>query len=541
MNSDKKNAYFIVTVLFLIACFCLNYKSVKDVNWGYNIDSYRDIGNIQTLVSDEYGKDPSYLGEYIWYNPLVNWIEAQIVKVSGLPVPVVLSKSGVFLNFFAPVCFFIMLFYLFNVSIAFAATTGFLFFTINDLPGWAVATYSPWLYPSTFSQAFFYIGIILLYRAFLTEKMIWFVSFGILTGICFLSHTAPAFLLVLMMLIFTLPFSAQLLWDKDYKALSGYFSKRVIAGLLFILFSLPFTYFIVGKYKLQMINTITFEYYDPYFTWFTFFHLLRINLSVSFFIAVIGFFYFQRKIENGYPKKIINCWLLLSVVFYIYTSIASVVGLKLKIHLPGIVPVHHFFFYLKGVQAVFYGFGLVFLFFDGIKWLLKRINREQTRFYNSYSNYFAWFVLVIVTLNFPSYSRHYDLTDIDPKVTSFNNQPGLLEAYKWIMNNTSINDVFVCERDLSDFPLLASGRKMVAVSPTFSNAYLDYNKRDIDRNFILSAIKSPGAEEAFRILNEYKVSYILLKNSDALKAKYIQLYFPVKTFQGTEISIYKRN
>ena len=71
--------------------------------------------------------------------------------------------------------------------------------------------------------------------------------------------------------------------SKDYKTMIAYLVKRNEAALLFIIFSLPFTYYVVGKYHLHMINTITYEYYDPLFTWFTFFHLIKINLSVSFY------------------------------------------------------------------------------------------------------------------------------------------------------------------------------------------------------------------------------------------------------------------
>jgi hypothetical protein len=215
-------------------------------------------------------------------------------------------------------------------------------------------------------------------------------------------------------------------------------------------------------------------------------------------------------------------------------------GLKYHIHLPGVVPVHHFFFYLKGIQAVMYGFGLYYLFFDGIKWLMKKLNANDSSLKYLNSKYFPWLLFVIVLINYPSYATHKDLTDIDRQTLEINKEPGRFETYHWILQNTDINDVFLGVRDLCDFPVLATGRKMVAVSATFSNAYLDFDKRNNDRIFLLDALKKNKTPQTEKLLDSYSIKYLVIKNSELPFCFFLDDYFPEKVFAGSSISIFKR-
>ncbi|MBL0340676.1 MAG: hypothetical protein IPP71_06990 [Bacteroidetes bacterium] len=150
-GQDKIGVAVVVIVLMTLA-FVQCYKTAHDLTWTVEADFDRDQSFVQGTLDGNFGKDPSYRNEYLWYNPLVFLIETAIVKITGLPVNIVLARAGIYLNLFAPLAFAFMTFYFFGSKVMLAALAGFLFFTTGNLWGWSAATYSPWLYPVSFMQ-----------------------------------------------------------------------------------------------------------------------------------------------------------------------------------------------------------------------------------------------------------------------------------------------------------------------------------------------------------------------------------------------------
>ena len=64
---------------------------------------------------------------------------------------------------------------------------------------------------------------------------------------------------------------------------------------------------------------------------------------------------------------------------------------------------------------------------------------------------------------------------------------------------------------------MASGRKMVSTTFTFSNPFVDFEQREKDRNRMLSYLATglPGSDK--QLFTKYQVSYILLSSSEAQK------------------------
>ncbi|HEX4850337.1 MAG TPA: hypothetical protein VFV08_05995, partial [Puia sp.] len=197
---QKNRIYFIIAFVVLIfIAFFQCYNITKDLIWAAEPDFDRDISYVQSVLDGQFGKDPSYSGAYLWYNPLLFSIETIIVKITGLPIHLVVTRAGIYLNLLGPVFFVIMMVILFDYRVALAALLSYLFLSAGDIPGWAVATYSPWLYPVNFAQFLFYQSIIFCYFAFARERYIWFIILGTTIGACFLGHTAPAVLIILIM------------------------------------------------------------------------------------------------------------------------------------------------------------------------------------------------------------------------------------------------------------------------------------------------------------------------------------------------------
>ena len=95
----KNHAGYILAIIILLAiAFFQCYRTTYDLHWAYDTDFSRDMAFIQNSLDGHFGKDPNYMGEYLWYNPLLFSIETAIVRISGLPINVVVTQAGAYLN-----------------------------------------------------------------------------------------------------------------------------------------------------------------------------------------------------------------------------------------------------------------------------------------------------------------------------------------------------------------------------------------------------------------------------------------------------------
>jgi hypothetical protein len=73
--------------------------------------------------------------------------------------------------------------------------------------------------------------------------------------------------------------------------------------------------------------------------------------------------------------------------------------------------------------------------------------------------------------------------------------------------------------------VMATGRKMVSIENTFSNPYVDYEKREADRNNMLLFLKTSRPDSARKLFFDYKVNIILLSNKEFENLKF-PLFLP---------------
>ncbi|MEO8151128.1 MAG: hypothetical protein ABI723_26085 [Bacteroidia bacterium] len=530
--------YWLLLFVFLGAAFVQGYNAVKDLNWGYDYDSNRDMAFANSMLDNEYGEDPSYLNEYIWYNPLVTVIESAIVKCSNFPLNIVISRAGAFLNLLAPLAFFLMMSIWFDKGIALAATAGFIFFNLCEMPGWTAASYSPWLYPVVFVQSFFYIGVAVVYKAFNEWKRGWFILLGIILGICFTGHSAPTLILILITLVLAFKKIRNAKTSNRNKMIFETVKKGSLSFLLFAAISLPFTYFVVGKYQLHMQNTYAYEYTNDLFQWYNLPELILKNLSFSLLISIFGAFFFFRKGKDKMLSQIIIAWIMICVVLYIYTSAIVIIRYHLNIKLPGIVPSFHFFFYLKSLQALFFGIGLYQLLSLVYQYFINRFQKFRLDPVHFEKYFLPVTLLLMVAVNYPFYANSYDLKMNEDRGIYKNNAVSQNEVYNWILGHTDDNKVFLCSLENSDFPMLATGRKMVAVSPTMSNPYVDYITRNEHRNEMLSMLAGETPFTNNSLFKEYSVSYLLVDKNEKQELPLIQNIFPHLVFANSEFYIY---
>jgi len=514
MKKKDKIAFIVALIILLVTAFIQCYNISHDLNWPCDVDIFRDMSYAQGNLYGDFGKDPNFVGAYLWYNPLLTLAEAGVAKISGLPLHVVLIRSGAYLNLLSPIAFIFMMVVITDYKVALAALLSYLFFALGQNISPHGATYAPWLFPVCFAQFFFYLNIILCYKAFRSQKYFWFFVLGFFIGFSFLAHSEPAILIILVMAFMQLPKVINAIKEKDFIAIKKYLLQGLITFVPFAIASLPLTYFIIGKYHMHFLNRTGFEYAENMFIVHNFLDLIKNNVSVSFVIAVIGFIWFYKNFHNPLIRKIIFGWLWGATIMFVYSTAVRTMDDQFNIKLPGTVPSSDFFYYLKALQSVFFGFGFAFLISPLLTWVNKLISNQNEATAKNYINsLFIASVLLCAIIYFPFYKNRYDFVHHRNQSIINENKKDDIGVYNYIMQNIPRDKVILCEDTTSIFPVMPTARKMVSIIGTFSNPYLSYFDKARDRLLLLSYLKKsqPLSAEELKLFDDYQVSYILLR------------------------------
>jgi len=517
MQTKDNTKYLAACLVMLIVAFIQCYRTVHDLHWASEPDFDRDIAYIRGMLTGHYGQDPNMAGQYMWYNPLLFVCETVIVKITGLPINIVVARAGAFLNIINPIVFFIVVVKLFDYKVALASLLCFLFLVSGNLPCWGAATYSPWLISDTFVQFIFYINIYLVYKAFSTQKMLWFMILGAGVGISFLGHSAPTLIIIFMLVLMQGQKVIIAIKEKKYAMITTYFLQGLVTVIPFVIFAFPFLYYVYGKYQLHFINRIILQCAPGVFARKETFNLLKLNVTFSMIVSIIGLVWFYRKFENPLIRKIVWCWLFITLVMYIYESAVPTADKILHINLPDTIPAFHYFFYFKALQSIFFAFGFLYLF----EVLVNRIQRftKKTFAPRLQENLLLLSILLCMLIYFPIYSNRYDFSVLRQQSIEKGNEKDKIDVYNFITKNVPADHVLLCEHDLSLFPVMPTAIKMVSVETYFSNPYVSYDQRESDRNAMLSYLTTAQPDSAQKLFSEYKVNDVLLTNADFVKYK----------------------
>jgi len=509
LTKSQRLVLLTASAVMLLIAFIQCFHTMHDLTWAYDTDFDRDISYVRTSLDGHFGQDPTYLGNYLWYNPLLFSIETAIVKITGLPINIVVTRAGVYLNLLGPLCFFLMAWRLFGLRVATAALLSYLFLAAGNFEGTGAATYSPWLYPVTFAQFFFYVNILLTFKAFSTGKYGWFGLLGASIGISFLGHTAPALLIILMLISMQAGNFLRAARKKDLAALKRLLLQGLLAFLPFLLVVSPFLYYIIGKYHLHIVNFYPAEWRPESMYWKNWRILVQRIVSVSFLIAVLGFVWLYRYFRTPLERRIVLNWGVFCVIMYLYS--ATIPGIREKFHIqaPETVPCYHYFFYLKALQSILYGFGFVFLFDKALD--LLRISRHASLMN---AGLLAAAVLICAIAYFPYYRIRPDFSARRELSLQKGRDKDRIDAYQFLVDNIPADKVILCPEKNSTFPVMASGRKMVCVSVLFSNPYLSFDQRYKDANLMLGFLKTGEPAAARQLFDDYHVNYVFLPNPE---------------------------
>jgi hypothetical protein len=544
-NAWNHREWLALDLTLLALCAVAAFHGIRatgDLNWPYDVDQYREMGLAQTILDHQYGADHLYRGESIWYNPLVSIIIAAVSRLTHLPLALVTARLGPYLNLIAPIAFYVLVAYLFGRWIAIAATAAFLFAPIGNAVSWAAATYSPWIFGENFTQALFYFTLAAHFKALETKNWRWYFATGILLGLTFLGATAPAVILgVIMIVVCTKGVVAQ---PRDRA--KSVFSNTEIRGLglivlLAFIVSWPFTFSILGRYHLKIVNLAPTNWmYEPLqpanfgaflwsgFSWFS-------------AIAVVGFFALFIKPSRPHTRILLLTWLGICCLELALNFIQQVMSPPRHFMF---VSAHHFLFYFRAGEDILFGLGLVVL----CRWIAQWIN---SKFSGSTSRdsflrqrlegaLIALCIVLFVICVFPGYRFRLDFTGARAVSLYFQrDQKDRLDGYRWILSNTRPDDIFLSIAGDLDLRVVApAGRKVIVTSwAEFSNPYVALRPR-LEAAAIMTRQLELGSPDALETLNNYNVTYVIVPSAIASQIEGRSLFLLRKFAEG-QVTIYK--
>lgn len=490
--------------LLIAVALSQGVRTTGDLVWPNEHDFYREMASAQSLLTEGFGHDPLYPGETVWYNPLTHVAFAAVQHLTGLPLEIVVSRSGAYLNLIGPVCFFLLVAVLFDAWTAVLALTGFLFCVGGSFSSWMSATYSPWLYPVNFAQGFFYLLMILL--ASLRGRWPgarWALLAGLVWGVTFLAHTAPAvlFALVLFCLLVAPALRHLRAWPTGLRPVAV---PALLMAAVFVAVIFPFARSLVGHYGLHVLNPIPIGFVDESLGYRNIPEMIRRHLELPVLAAWLGLYLVLKGQAEKHTRHLLLAWFGVSAAFVVYGYVA-VGALKVGVHLPAIVPSYHFLFYMKAALAVFFAVGVTAL----ARAAVTRLARRHPLAVEPWTRRVALaLALGLAVWNLPGYESRYDFSRARAEALGHGGERDRIAVFHWVRGHAATGEVFLASDDLALFGLAPAGAKVVVVDPYLSSPYVDWTSRNEARNRMF-ALLGQGDFAAFAALaRAYRVAYV---------------------------------
>jgi len=522
---EKRLNITLLCLFILFAVYCA-LRATKGLFLPVEQDDYRDMSIAENMLHGIFFKDTTYQNELLWYNPFLPALDALISRITGLPLNIVLAHTGKFLNILIPVSIYYMGVKLFDRKTALAIAAAAIFFVCGNEYGEHTSGYTYVWLAICFSQVFFYLAITFANKTLPVQNNLNYLLLGLLAGVMFLCHSAMSLLFCITLLCCF--FHALIKKEWTFKQ---FMFKGILYSIGLIAVGAPLLYSIFIHYHYKIKNV------DP-MQWVAFllepeqaYDLFKETFNIYFIIAVVGFIGLIRsKTFNKTARRLILYWSICAFFIFLYVYSIVILRTKYNIILPGFVPSCDAFFCVKSAESVLFGIG----FIQVITWLYNKW-LQRSKINLAIVFYAALCLLIIFRL--PGYLHRKEFVLL--KTATLEKQKTFdLEAYAWIKSNTDINDVIFSSMDYAIFPVMASGRKMVAANTYYSSPYISYIDRKKDADSILSGLQSTTSITS--LLETYKVKYVLVPTGE--QEKYVQAatLFPTIAYQDKNFIIRRR-
>jgi hypothetical protein len=495
-----------------------------DLQWPAGTDLYRDLAAAQSFVDCRCFADPLYRGAWLWYNPLTPAVVGVASVALRLPVHIVATRIGAYVNLLAPTAFYAMVVMLAGHRAAIGALVAFLFLMSGEPE--LGASYAPWILPANFVQAFFYLTVAV-YATCSEKQAMWrWIAAGALLGLTFLGHTAPAMVFAGILVADTVITAVR---DRSVGVSLAVRVLLLVAAAIAV--ASPFLFVVVWKYGAHVHNRLPTFWVHPAlsldnlgtFAWTQVVRAVMVPIAIGLLETWNS--------QNVRSRRIILAWVGWSLVLLAYSYVWQAL-LARGVVLPSVVPGFHFARLLESGESVLFGVGVASAVqLASNAWLRGRPRLEPIAL--------CLLLIASVAAVWPAWVRRPDFTTARIESLRMYSGPDFSQMFRWLRSSSRPDDVFLAPENLGLSVIGAAGRKVVVVDPFFSNPFVDWESRHRDAERMWADLDAPNCNDFLNIAARYDVSYVATRRevrsaSGALAACGLQLAFP-----GREWSVFR--
>jgi hypothetical protein len=520
-RASARLRFWVAVAILCAPPLVLGIQRTRTLDWPDDPDLFRETAQAQSFADGHLLDDPYYLGEWIWYPPLVPGLVAGLSRITGSPVHTVYAQAGAYLNILGPILLAALVARCFGSLASLVALAVFLY-RIPRGPTGATPFYSTLLYSGNFAQALFYLTL-LTYVSLAEKHRLRYVLTGLLLGLTFLGHAAP---FVVLLVLFLAEFARAAARDPR-AALERY-------GLLFAtaaLAAMPLLVSIVGRYHLGILNPAP----TMWIAWSATWTAIRRQMDLHTWAACVALvvLWVRGPRESAW---VVSGWVAGALALVGQSFAAAAYGW------PMVVPRHHVLFYVRVAQPVLIGYGASALWSGARHWIDRSrllakpratLARESTKWVAMVG---AAVLVILVAL--PARARR-----TGPQRTGLINDSTVqtgLDAYRWLRSTSRPDDVVLATDDRALMVVGPAGAKVVVLEALFGNLYVDHGRRALARDEMFSALRR-GDEPAFEALaEEYRVTYVLWVGVDGPWFDHLPFHSLALAFDNKQTRIYRR-
>jgi hypothetical protein len=209
-------------------------------------------------------------------------------------------------------------------------------------------------------------------------------------------------------------------------------------------------------------------------------------------------------VDHRWSARVIGLWLASILAFLAYNYV-RMLARRMGLPFGSIVPAFHFLFYLHACLAI--GVGIT---------IGRTAGAVAANLTGTVSARAAWvrssgvavLTMGMLALSYPGYLGR---EQFGPRLQGASE---VLEAFPvgawtWIRGNTHNGDVFLSTDEMSLYVVTPAARKVVATSPYFSNPYVDWDRRDRDRNRMFQLLQEGDRAGFHDLARQYGVTHVI--------------------------------
>ncbi len=531
-------AYFaplVIAACLLAVALFHGLRATSDLAWHPGNDAYRDIALAQIILDGDYPADYLYDGEWLWYNPLTGAFIAAGAWLADVAPPLANVRMAPWLNLVVPLAFFLLVWYLADGWVALVALLSFLFFLPQERPSFVSASYSPWLLAPHLSQALFYTTIFAWIVHLRRGSMRSALAAGVLLGLTFLGHTAPAVLLGVVMVITAGLSALRKLRAGDRASALAHGYHLGVALLVAFVTSTPFTISILYRYHLHVVNPKPTEWVWEGAALENLPAILLGLISLKSAVMAVGLVsIFSRALPRP-VKEVLLAWLATALGFFAWSLLAQWT-LQHGITLPQINPGYHYVLYLIALGHLLFAMGLVRI----VEFAIARFSRVHEEGLPSVRALcVSVLVVALFAANYRDFRVWHGFTRDHSVALRRLDQLDNFAPYHWIAENVDPGAVFLCNDRPGLYCVAAAGARVVANDPYFSSLYVPFEPRARAREILWTALREKD-EKTFRdAAAAWRVAYVLAEGEQrdwAVQSGFSELE---EVFVSRQFTIYR--